>query len=172
MIAWSLVIKNGSHTIIQNTKGSGPLRMKPHEVLLSQDLRPKKGVLVCWVEYSRHRWFWSAEIWTNCGRRPLHRTIGSGKSIFNWKVFRNYQHKRVILQHGNARARCASWNLQKINELGWAVLLHPPYSPDIVPLDFHSFRSPQHFLSLKFCSKTKNLKIWMSPKMPFPDILH
>ena len=62
--------------------------------------------------------------------------------------------KGVILQHDNARPHCARRTLEKINELGWEVLPHPPYSPDIVPSDFHLFRSLQHFLSGK---KLKNL---------------
>lgn len=76
--------------------------------------------------------------------------------------------KGVILQHDNARPHCARRTLEKINELGWEVLPHPPYSPDIAPSDFHLFRSLQHFLCGKkfenlddiqnalqiFCSKT------------------
>lgn len=54
--------------------------------------------------------------------------------------------KGVILQHDNARLHCARRTLEKINELGWEVLPHPPYSPDIAPSDFHLFRSLQHFL--------------------------
>ncbi|KAG5344451.1 SETMR methyltransferase, partial [Acromyrmex charruanus] len=30
---------------------------------------------------------------------------------------------------------------QKLQELGWEVLMHPPYNPDIVPSDYHLFRS-------------------------------
>ncbi|KOX72526.1 Histone-lysine N-methyltransferase SETMAR [Melipona quadrifasciata] len=39
--------------------------------------------------------------------------------------------------------------LEKINELGWEVLPHPPHSFDIAPSDFHLFRSLQHFLNGK-----------------------
>ncbi|KAL6417592.1 hypothetical protein ACFW04_012637 [Cataglyphis niger] len=73
--------------------------------------------------------------------------------------------KGVILQHDNARPYCARRILEKINELGWEVLPHPSYSPDIAPSNFHLFRSLQHFYV------TKNLKIWMIFKMPSPDIL-
>ncbi|XP_068622876.1 histone-lysine N-methyltransferase SETMAR-like [Battus philenor] len=41
--------------------------------------------------------------------------------------------KGVILQHDNTRSHCAKRTLDKINELGWEVLPHPPYSPDITP---------------------------------------
>ena len=35
---------------------------------------------------------------------------------------------------------------QKLRELGWKVLMHPPYSRDIAPSDYHLFRSLQNFL--------------------------
>lgn len=63
--------------------------------------------------------------------------------------------KGVILQHDNARPHCARRTLDKINGLGWEVLPHPPYSPDIAPSDFHLFRSLQHFLCGK---KFENLE--------------
>ena len=31
-------------------------------------------------------------------------------------------------------------------QLGWEVLVHPPYSPDMAPTDFHLFNSLSNFL--------------------------
>ncbi|XP_046826458.1 histone-lysine N-methyltransferase SETMAR-like [Vespa crabro] len=73
--------------------------------------------------------------------------------------------KGVILQHDNARPHCTRRTLEKINELGWEVLPHSPYSPDIAPSDFHLFRSLQHFLS------GKKFENFMVSKMPSRDIL-
>ena len=39
---------------------------------------------------------------------------------------------------------------QKLLQLGWEVLIHLPYSPDIALLDFHLFQSLQNFLKKKF----------------------
>lgn len=55
----------------------------------------------------------------------------------------------VILQHDNARPHTARITQEKIKELGWEVLLHPPYSPDIAPSDYHLFRSLEHSLRNK-----------------------
>jgi len=43
---------------------------------------------------------------------------------------------------------------QKLRELGWEVLMHPPYSPDVAPSDYHLFRSLQNSLNgVKLASK-------------------
>ena len=40
-------------------------------------------------------------------------------------------------------------NLQKLNELGYRVLPHPPYSPDLSPTDYHFFKHLDNFLHEK-----------------------
>jgi hypothetical protein len=58
--------------------------------------------------------------------------------------------------------------IQKINQLGWESLNHPPYSPDCAPSDYHLFASLAHSLSgKKFANLTevkKHLRLYFASK--------
>ena len=57
--------------------------------------------------------------------------------------------KDVLFLHDNARPHASKVTKKKLRELGWEVLEHPPYSPDLAPSDYHLFRSLQHYLKGK-----------------------
>ncbi|CAD5214302.1 unnamed protein product [Bursaphelenchus okinawaensis] len=52
----------------------------------------------------------------------------------------------IILQD-NARPHAAKKTVAKFRELGYEVLEHPPYSPDLAPTDFHLFKHLSSFLN-------------------------
>ncbi|KAJ0173665.1 hypothetical protein K1T71_010814 [Dendrolimus kikuchii] len=52
----------------------------------------------------------------------------------------------VVFHHDNARPHTSLATQQKLREFGWEVLMHPPYSPDLAPSDFHLFSSLQNSL--------------------------
>ena len=57
------------------------------------------------------------------------------------------RHSKVILQHNNAPAYSAKVVKETISSLGWELLPHPPYSPDLAPCDYHLFSSMGHSLA-------------------------
>ena len=57
-----------------------------------------------------------------------------------------FNRKDIIQHRDNARPRAALGTRQKIAELGWEILAHPPYSSDLAPSDYHLFLTLQNFL--------------------------
>lgn len=47
--------------------------------------------------------------------------------------------RSAILLQDNARPHTARRTVDTITELGWEILDHPPYSPDLSPCDYHVF---------------------------------
>ena len=54
-----------------------------------------------------------------------------------------------ILFHDNARPHGARVTIQKLHQLGYETLPHPPYSPDLSPTDYHFFKHLDTFLGGK-----------------------
>ncbi|EZA61916.1 Histone-lysine N-methyltransferase SETMAR [Ooceraea biroi] len=66
--------------------------------------------------------------------------------------------KGVVFHHDNARPRTSLVTREKLLQLGWDVLPHPPYSPDLAPSDYHSFRSLQNALNGKTLTADEDIK--------------
>ena len=66
--------------------------------------------------------------------------------------------KAVILLHDNSRPHVAQLTQQKIEQLGWEVLPHPPWSPDLSPTDHHLFLSLRNYLCNKHYEDFDELK--------------
>jgi len=47
--------------------------------------------------------------------------------------------KKVLLHHDNARPHKAAVTVETVQQLGFEILHHPPYSPDLAPRDYHVF---------------------------------
>ena len=54
-----------------------------------------------------------------------------------------------MFHHDNARSHTSLMTQNKLTELGWEVLIHPPYRPDFAPSDYHLFRALQNSLDGK-----------------------
>lgn len=65
----------------------------------------------------------------------------------------------VILLHDNAKPHTAFNTQKKLRQLGWEVLNHPPYSPDLAPSDYYLFRSLSNYLRGKKFSNIDEVKV-------------
>ena len=104
-----------------------------------QALHPRKTMLCVW-------WDWEGIIYWELLDR--NQTVNAELYVLQMQRLNNaIQQKRpnrqygVLLQHNNARPHIAIITKEAIQTLGWEVLPHPPYSPDLAPSDFHLFRS-------------------------------
>ncbi|GAB1869951.1 Transposase [Camponotus japonicus] len=66
--------------------------------------------------------------------------------------------KGVVFHHDNARPHTSLATRLKLRELGWEILIHPPYSPDLAPSDYHLFRALQNFLNDKNFNNDDDVK--------------
>lgn len=71
------------------------------------------------------------------------------------------RHDKVILLHDNARPHVAKSVKEILEALGWDVLPHPPYSPDIAPSDYHLFRSMANSLAEEHFQSYEDVKKWV-----------
>ena len=111
------------------------------------DLHPKKVMLCIW-------WDWKGVLYYKL--LPENQMINSNKycsqldqlkAALNEKRLELVNRKCVIFHYGNTRTHVPLMTRKKLLQLGWEVLIHPPYSPEIAPSDFHLFRSLQNSLN-------------------------
>ena len=65
---------------------------------------------------------------------------------------------RIYFLDDNPKPHIAKSTNTKLLELGWIVLSHPPYSPDLAPTDYHLFRSLVDHLTDKIFNDDDHLK--------------
>ena len=66
--------------------------------------------------------------------------------------------KGIIFHQDNARPHTSLVTRKKLLQLGWEVMPHPPYSPDLAPSDYHLYRSLQNHLNGKIFDSNEAFK--------------
>jgi len=71
------------------------------------------------------------------------------------------RHEGKILLHDNAPAHRTTATKKVLAGLGWEILPHPPYSPDLAPSDYHIFASMGHALSEQRFANFQQVSNWI-----------
>jgi histone-lysine N-methyltransferase SETMAR len=72
--------------------------------------------------------------------------------------------KDVILLHEKARPHTVNQTVETINELGFELMEHPPYSTDLAPSDFHMFGPMKEALRGRTFSSDEETSHWRGAK--------
>ena len=66
--------------------------------------------------------------------------------------------KKVLLHHDNARPHTAAATVETVQQLGFELLQHPPYSPDLAPNDYHIFSPLKEALRVRRFASNEEVK--------------
>ena len=75
----------------------------------------------------------------SCLEERLDQLIRADQRITTRELCTELNIASVLLQHDNARTHTSLKIAEHTVKLGWTVIPHPPYSPDLAPCDFHLF---------------------------------
>ncbi|CAK9818215.1 Histone-lysine N-methyltransferase SETMAR [Anthophora quadrimaculata] len=67
--------------------------------------------------------------------------------------------RKPLFLQDNARPHKAQETMKKIKDLGWKIIDHPPYSPDLAPSDFFLFSNLKRFLRGRSYETTDTMKL-------------
>ena len=124
-------------------------RNEPPPTTPKAGLHPKKVMLCIW-------WDWKGVLYyelllenqtINSNKYCSH--LDQLKAALDEKRPELVNTKCIIFHQDNARPHVSLVTRQKLLQLGWEIPIHPLYSPDIAPSDFHLFRSLQNSLNGK-----------------------
>ena len=80
------------------------------------------------------------------------------KAVLDKKCLELVNRKCIIFHQDTPRPHVSLMTRQKLLQLGWEILIHPPYSPDIATSDFHLFQSLQNSLNGKTYNSLEDCK--------------
>ena len=133
------IVMGDEQWILYNNVGqkrSWGKRNEPPPTTPKSGLHPKKVMLCIW-------WDWKGALYYEL--LPENKMINSNKycsqlnqlkAALDKKRLELVNRKRIIFHQDNARSHVSLMTRQKLLQLGWEVLIHPPCSPDIAPSDF------------------------------------
>ncbi|GFV06525.1 mariner Mos1 transposase [Trichonephila clavipes] len=116
------------------------------QTVAKPELTARKVLLCIWWDWKGIIYYELLPYSQNTKFRSLLSTTGPFEAS-DWPESAN--RRGVVFHQDNARPHTSVVTRQKPWELGWEVLMHPPYSSDLEPSDYHLFLAFQNSLSDK-----------------------
>ena len=142
--------KSGFYTTTGNGQFSGCTKKKLESTSQSQTCTPPKR---SWSLFGGLLPIWSTYSFLNLGEATTSEKYAQQIDEMHPKLQRLQlavvNRKGLIALHNDTRPHVTQPTLQKSNELGFEVLPFPPYSPDLLPTDYHFFKHLENFLQGK-----------------------
>lgn len=128
-------------------------------------MHPKKVMLCVFWDYKGVIWYELLPYGKTITARVYSNQLQQMANSFREK---RPNRSKIYFLHDNAKPHTANLTKKKLKDLGWEVLPHAPYSPDLAPTDYHLFRSLQHSFREKkfddFESVKKSIESFLNSK--------
>lgn len=121
-------------------------------------LHPKKALLCIWWDYRGIIHLEMLKMGETINADMYCEQLSRLAAVLKLKRPALVNRERIIFHQDNAKPHTAKKTIQKLHELKWELMSHPPYSPDCAPSDYYLFRSLSTFLSGKSFSEMDVMK--------------
>ena len=184
---WTILVKRSGHELSQLTKPGCPFTFQKQRSSRCSGVELERSPLWRQRPYLPPARLWSQSFGTVMGfilidYLPEGATINSTyyTNLLQEDLRTALKNKRIgklssspLLQRDNARPHTATMMKNAIQRLGWTLLPHPPYSPDLAPSDYHLFhtlKQPYVATTLQLLMKWKMLSASGQPKRLVPSL--
>ena len=158
LVSWPKINKSGFYMTTGDSQLSGWTKKQLQSSSQTQTCTPKRswslsgGLLLVWSTTA----FWIPA-------KPLHRRSMLGKSMRctnrnSWSQYWSTE-RAQFFSTTTPWPHVTQATLQKLNELGYKALPHPPHSPDRSPTDYHFFKHLNNFLQGKHFHNRRRQKM-------------
>ena len=158
-----IVMGNDKWLLYNNVewKRSWGKRNEPPPTTPKAGLHPKKVMLCIWCDWKGVLYYEVLLENQTINSNKYCSQLDQLKAALDEKRPELVNRERIIFHQDNARPHVSFITRQKLLQLGWEVLIHPPYSPDTAPSDFHLFWSLQNSLNGKNFNSLEDCKRYL-----------
>jgi len=144
-----------------NRKRSWSKHDEPPQTISKADIHQKKILLSIWWDWKGVVYFELLPRNQMINTEVYCRQLDQLNAAIMEKRPELVNRRGVIFHQDNARPHTSLITRQKLMELGWELMLHPPYSPDLAPSDYYLFRSLQNHLKGKTFNDDEAVKLYL-----------